>query len=86
VGDGAGKSAAGTGRAGPQGVLAEARRAGGGARALQGAGAAARRVAPAIRGDMGLMEREWKRNLQRLDSPRFASYAALRRGILYERE
>jgi hypothetical protein len=32
------------------------------------------------------MEREWKRNLQRLDSPRFASYAALRRGILYERE
>jgi DNA-binding PadR family transcriptional regulator len=32
------------------------------------------------------MEREWKSDLERLDSPRFASYAALRRGILYERE
>ncbi|HEX2098443.1 MAG TPA: PadR family transcriptional regulator [Rubrobacteraceae bacterium] len=32
------------------------------------------------------MEREWKRDLEQLDSPRFASYAALRRGILYERE
>lgn len=32
------------------------------------------------------MEREWKGDLERLDSPKFASYAALRRGILYERE
>jgi DNA-binding PadR family transcriptional regulator len=32
------------------------------------------------------MEREWKSDLERLDSPRFASYVALRRGILYERE
>ena len=32
------------------------------------------------------MEREWQGDLKRLDSPRFASYAALRRGILYERE
>ncbi len=32
------------------------------------------------------MEREWKGDLERTDSPRFASYAALRRGILYERE
>ena len=32
------------------------------------------------------MEREWKGDLERLDSPKSASYAALRRGILYERE
>ncbi len=31
------------------------------------------------------MEREWAEDLGRPDSPRFASYAALRRGILYER-
>ncbi len=31
------------------------------------------------------MEREWADDLGRPDSPRFASYAALRRGILYER-
>jgi len=32
------------------------------------------------------MEKEWKGDLKRFDSPRFASYVALRRGILYERE
>ena len=32
------------------------------------------------------MEREWGGDILRADSPRFASYAALRRGILYERE
>ena len=32
------------------------------------------------------MEREWGGDILRTDSPRFASYAALRRGILYERE
>ncbi len=32
------------------------------------------------------MEREWNGDLERRDSPRFASYAALRRGIFYERE
>ena len=31
------------------------------------------------------MEREWADDLNRPDSPRFASYATLRRGILYER-
>ena len=31
------------------------------------------------------MEREWADDVGRPDSPRFASYAALRRGILYER-
>jgi DNA-binding PadR family transcriptional regulator len=31
------------------------------------------------------MEREWADDVRRPDSPRFASYAALRRGILYER-
>ena len=31
------------------------------------------------------MEREWGEDLDRADSPHFASYAALRRGILYER-
>jgi DNA-binding PadR family transcriptional regulator len=31
------------------------------------------------------MEREWADDLGRPDSPRFGSYAALRRGILYER-
>ena len=31
------------------------------------------------------MEREWGDDLDRLDSPRFASYAALQRGILNER-
>jgi DNA-binding PadR family transcriptional regulator len=31
------------------------------------------------------MEAEWGENLRRPDSPRFASYAALRRGIIYER-
>ena len=31
------------------------------------------------------MEREWAEDLGRPDSPRFASYAALRRGILYEK-
>lgn len=30
------------------------------------------------------MEREWAEDIRRPDSPRFASYAALRRGILYE--
>lgn len=33
----------------------------------------------------GWMEREWADDVGRPDSPRFASYAALRRGILYER-
>jgi len=32
------------------------------------------------------MEKEWGKDILRTDSPRFASYAALRRGILYERE
>ena len=32
------------------------------------------------------MEREWRGDILRTDSPGFASYAALRRGILYERE
>jgi DNA-binding PadR family transcriptional regulator len=32
------------------------------------------------------MEKEWRGDILRTDSPRFASYAALRRGILYERE
>ena len=31
------------------------------------------------------MEEEWGEDLRRPDSPRFASYAALQRGILYER-
>jgi hypothetical protein len=31
------------------------------------------------------MEEEWADDILRIDSPRFASYAALRRGILYER-
>jgi DNA-binding PadR family transcriptional regulator len=31
------------------------------------------------------MEREWGEDLHRLDSPRFASYAALQKGILHER-
>jgi DNA-binding PadR family transcriptional regulator len=31
------------------------------------------------------MEKEWGKDVQRTDSPRFASYAALRCGILYER-
>ena len=31
------------------------------------------------------MEREWADDLNRPESPRFASYATLRRGILYER-
>jgi hypothetical protein len=31
------------------------------------------------------MEKEWAEDLHRLDSPRFASYAALQRGIVYER-
>jgi DNA-binding PadR family transcriptional regulator len=31
------------------------------------------------------MEREWGEETLRTDSPRFASYAALRRGIVYER-
>ncbi len=31
------------------------------------------------------MEEEWTDDILRTDSPRFASYAALRRGILYER-
>ncbi|CAN5894406.1 transcriptional regulator PadR [soil metagenome] len=31
------------------------------------------------------MEREWEGDLNRPDSPRFAGYAALRRGIIYER-
>lgn len=33
----------------------------------------------------GWMEREWEGDLDRPDSPRFAAYAALRRGIIYER-
>lgn len=32
------------------------------------------------------MEREWRDGLTRTDSPEFASYATLRRGISYERE
>jgi DNA-binding PadR family transcriptional regulator len=32
------------------------------------------------------MEEEWGEEVQRTDSPHFASYAALRRGILYEHE
>lgn len=32
------------------------------------------------------MEREWREELGRTDSPEFASYATLRRGISYERE
>jgi DNA-binding PadR family transcriptional regulator len=32
------------------------------------------------------MEREWREDLTRTDSPEFASYATLRRGISYERE
>ena len=31
------------------------------------------------------MEREWKEELGRVDSPKFASYAALQRGMIYER-
>ena len=31
------------------------------------------------------MEREWGRELDRVGSPKFASYAALQRGIIYER-
>jgi DNA-binding PadR family transcriptional regulator len=31
------------------------------------------------------MEREWKEELGRVDSPKFASYVALQRGIIYER-
>lgn len=31
------------------------------------------------------MEGEWGEDLEKADSPRFASYAALRRGIIYER-
>lgn len=31
------------------------------------------------------MEAEWGEDIDRLDSPRFASYAALQRGIIYER-
>ena len=31
------------------------------------------------------MEEEWGEDILRTDSPRFASYAALRRGIIYER-
>ncbi len=31
------------------------------------------------------MEKEWGEDLRRVDSPRFASYASLQRGILYER-
>jgi PadR family transcriptional regulator, regulatory protein AphA len=34
----------------------------------------------------GWMEQEWRADLRRPDSPHFASYAALRRGIGYERE
>jgi DNA-binding PadR family transcriptional regulator len=33
----------------------------------------------------GWMEKEWGKDILRTDSPRFASYAALRCGILYER-
>jgi DNA-binding PadR family transcriptional regulator len=32
------------------------------------------------------MESEWRGDIMQTDSPRFASYAALRRGLLYERE
>jgi DNA-binding PadR family transcriptional regulator len=31
------------------------------------------------------MEKEWGEDVRRTDSPRFASYAALQRGIIYER-
>jgi len=31
------------------------------------------------------MEEEWEKDVLRTDSPRFASYAALQRGVLYER-
>ncbi len=31
------------------------------------------------------MQKEWDRDLEQLDSPRFASYAALQRGIIQER-
>jgi PadR family transcriptional regulator AphA len=31
------------------------------------------------------MEKEWGKEVLRTDSPRFAGYAALQRGILYER-
>ena len=31
------------------------------------------------------MEREWGDDVRRADSPRFGSYAALRRGIIHER-
>ena len=31
------------------------------------------------------MEREWGEEVRRVDSPRFGSYAALRRGIIHER-
>jgi hypothetical protein len=31
------------------------------------------------------MEKEWGQDLDRVGSPRFASYMALQRGILYER-
>jgi Virulence activator alpha C-term len=34
----------------------------------------------------GGMQKEWGRNLQQIDSPRFASYATLQRGKDYERE
>jgi DNA-binding PadR family transcriptional regulator len=36
-------------------------------------------------GIRGWMEQEWGKDLSRPDSPRFASYAALQRGIIYER-
>jgi len=32
------------------------------------------------------MQKEWGRNLQQIDSPRFASYPTLQRGKDYERE
>lgn len=35
---------------------------------------------------VAVMEREWGEDLHRVNSPRFASYAAIRRGIGYERE
>ncbi len=31
------------------------------------------------------MEEEWRDDILRIDSPRFASYAALLRGVLHER-
>lgn len=34
----------------------------------------------------GWMEREWSEDVRRVDSPHFASYAALYRGIVHERE